>query len=100
MNPLKSSGRLNPMHRHNTSGLFSGKGPPIFHDFPGEAQGGGPGEPKAIQRGPREPKRAPGEPKGSPMGGGGKVNRPKLDTVNDSLHHTTHELISEMSSIV
>ena len=97
---MKNSGRLNPMHRHNTSGLFSGKGPPIFHDFPGEAQGGGPGEPKAIQRGPREPKRAPGEPKGSPMGGGGKVNRPKLDTVNDSLHHTTHELISEMSSIV
>ena len=65
MNPEKSSGRLNPMHRHNTSGLFSGKGPPIFHDFPGEAQGGGPGEPKAIQRGPREPKRAPGEPKGN-----------------------------------
>ncbi len=41
---------------------------------------------------------------GSPVANYGpqvkKVNQPKLDTVNDSLHHTTHKLISEMSSIV
>ena len=46
--PAESSGRLNPMHRHDTSGLFAGKGPSIFYDFQGETQGGGPGEPKAT----------------------------------------------------
>ena len=58
-NPAKSSGNGNPMHRHETSGLFSGKGPPNFSDFQGETQGRGLGEPKTGT----SPRGAQGEPK-------------------------------------
>ena len=54
--PGMNSGRLNPMHQANTSGLFSGKGPPNFNDFQGEAQGEGQGSlrrPKEVQSHPK-----------------------------------------------
>ena len=47
MIPAENSGRLDSVHRRDTSGPFSGKGPPIFHDF----QGGTPGTPRDPQGG-------------------------------------------------
>ncbi len=54
--PGMSSGRLNAMHQADTSGLFSGKGPPNFIDFQGEAQGEGQGSlrrPKEVHSYPK-----------------------------------------------
>ena len=59
VDPGMNSKDGNPMRRHGTSGLFSSKGPPNFHDFQGETQGRGLGEPQA---GP-SPRGAQGEPK-------------------------------------
>ena len=68
MDPVENAGRLNPMHRHNTSGLFSGKGPPIFHDFPGGRPRGAQGDPKR----PKGTKKSPRGAQGEPNGRGGK----------------------------
>ena len=51
----KSSGMLDVVHRHETSGPFSGKGPSNFHDFQGETQGASLGDPKATKGSQKEP---------------------------------------------
>ena len=71
LNPAESSGRLDSVHRRDTFGQFSGKGPHIFHDLPGWGQGGGSGEPEATQRGPRHAKGSQKDPQGSQKGGPG-----------------------------
>ena len=63
LNTVENSRNGNPMHRHETSGLFSSKRPPNFHDFQGETQGRGLGEPKTGT----SPTGAQGEPK-APQG--------------------------------
>ena len=74
--PEQNSWRLDSVHQGDTSDLFSGKGPPGFNDFQGEAQGEGQGPRPgawAVGKGPFGPLgalRAPWAPSGpkGPLG--------------------------------
>ena len=70
--PAENSGRLDSVHRRDTSGPFSGIPPPctfqffmIFRGRPREQAQGTPRRPKGAKRSPRG---AQGEPKGAPNG--------------------------------
>ena len=81
---VMSSGRLNPKHRHDTSGQFAGKGPHMFHDFPGGGREEARGSPRRPKEGQGTPKGAKRTPRGARKEVQGAKKMPKGRQMGDS----------------